>query len=423
MANLRFYLKDKDSKVPTLIMARLNYSSKQFSFSTGETVEPIYWNHEKQKIKENVKAIDFQWSNRILEKVRSAILGAYRLLQEENKLITNDLLKFHTDTLLGKVKQSQTSSSSLFVHIEQVIKNRLMKTDEPKDDVARKYTNTFKRLKDYSDKYLHRPLEYDDININFYNQFIKFLTAIPLAPNTIGKEIKTLKRFMNLATLEGSNTNLLFKSTEFKAPKKVIKHVYLDEAEVNKLYTLELSTKLKEEIRDLFIIGCRTSLRVSDYDKVIADNVSKTGLICIDETEKTEDPAYIPMHWQVKEILAKYNGLPPMHTTQVIDKMIKPICRQAGFKNKVRDTRQGRNKISDEVFVPKYELISSHTGRRSCITNLYLADFDIYFLKSLTGHRSVETLMSYIGVEHKLNAMKLQDNAFFKKAEIKPIKE
>lgn len=415
MANLRFYLRDKKSVKPTAIMARLYYSGKEFVYSTGESVEPVYWNQEKQKVKENWKAVDFVWINKTLEKVRSAILKAYDTIKEENRGITNDLLKYHTNTLLKRVKVLEEATSSLYLHIEQVVKNRLMQVDDLNDDTVRKYRNTYKRLKDYSDKYLHRPLEFEDIDIDFYNRFLKYLAEIPLSTNTIGKEIRCLKRFMNLATLGGQNTNLLFKSKEFRSPMKKIKHVYLSEEEINTLFSKDFNSDLKREVRDIFIIGCRTSLRVSDYPKVISDNVESTGLICIDETEKTEDPAYIPIHWQVKEILKKYNGLPVLHSDQVVNRVVKTLCREAGFNQKVKDTRQGRQKVKKDLFVPKYELITTHTARRSCITNMYLADFDLYFLMSLTGHKSIETLVGYIGVENKLNAMKLKDSEYFKK--------
>jgi integrase len=409
-------LRDKNSQTTTLILARLYYQGKEFVYTTGESIEPQHWNQEKQKVKEVWKAVDYQWTNKRLEEVRSAILQAHRNLTEEKREITNELLKFTTSVLLNRIQKIEAGKSSLYVHIEQVIKNRLLQTDNPKDDTVRKYRNTYERIKQFADKELHRPLEFADIDINFYNRFVKYLTEYPLATNTVGKEIRTLKRFMNLATLGGENTNLLFKSTEFKAPKKKIKHVYLTEQEVNALYEMELGTDLKREIRDLFIIGCRTSLRVSDYAKVINDNIESTGLICIPETQKTSEPAYIPVHWQVSEILKKYKGLPVIHADQTINRIIKQVCRQAGIKNKVPDTRQGRNKISEDLLVPKYELIGTHTGRRTCITNMYLEGFDLYYLMSLTGHRSIETLIGYIGVDNKLNAIRIKDSDYFKKA-------
>ncbi|MDR2382707.1 MAG: hypothetical protein LBD76_02355 [Prevotellaceae bacterium] len=42
--------------------------------------------------------------------------------------------------------------------------------------------------------------------------------------------------------------------------------------ELDMLYEMELSNTL-EKVRDVFIIGCRTGLRVSDYWRCVGDTV------------------------------------------------------------------------------------------------------------------------------------------------------
>jgi hypothetical protein len=54
---------------------------------------------------------------------------------------------------------------------------------------------------------------------------------------------------------------------------------------------------------------------------------------------------------------------------------------------------------SGDVIMPKYELISSHTARRSGITNLYkLGIFDTRELMALSGHKSERVFENYIKV-------------------------
>lgn len=49
------------------------------------------------------------------------------------------------------------------------------------------------------------------------------------------------------------------------------------------------------------------------------------------------------------------------------------------------------------VIKPRYELVSSHTARRSGITNLYLSgNFDTYQMMSISGHRDEKTFYEYI---------------------------
>ena len=74
----------------------------------------------------------------------------------------------------------------------------------------------------------------------------------------------------------------------------------------------------------------------------------------------------------------------------------------------VKDTRQGRNKPNDAgEFVPKYELITTHTARRSCAANMYLAGFDLYFIQGLFGHKTIETTINQLGITRKVITLKI----------------
>jgi hypothetical protein len=49
------------------------------------------------------------------------------------------------------------------------------------------------------------------------------------------------------------------------------------------------------------------------------------------------------------------------------------------------------------VVKPRYEMVSTHTARRSCITNLYLSNrFTISQLMSISGHKSEKAFNEYI---------------------------
>ena len=80
---------------------------------------------------------------------------------------------------------------------------------------------------------------------------------------------------------------------------------------------------------------------MSDYGKCVSESVESSGLICIDETEKTGEPVYIPIHWQVKSILEKYKGLPPIISDQKLNIYLKELGEIAGFTQIVKDTREG----------------------------------------------------------------------------------
>ena len=54
-------------------------------------------------------------------------------------------------------------------------------------------------------------VEFDNIDIQFNDAFIKYLNTFQYTTNYIGKQIKNIKTVLNHATLKGYNTSLKFK--------------------------------------------------------------------------------------------------------------------------------------------------------------------------------------------------------------------
>ena len=408
MASVSFYLRSKKTD-PTALMGRLYYNGKEFIFATGYSVSPKNWNQKAQRVTARERAADD--INTVLQQKAAEVLKAHDDLKREGVLTNIEIKK----RLNGN---TETKANSLYTHIQKCISARanLNKIDRNGyDRTLSKYRVTFDRLKEFVKEKYRREIDFSDIDLDFYNDYTGWLRAIPLAENTVGKDVQTLKRFLNTATIQGINTKFIYKSGDFKTPKKVKKHIYLNEEEVNHLFSMDLKGYL-EKARDIFIIGCRTGLRVSDYGKCVSDVVESGGLICIDETDKTGEPVYIPIHWQVQSILDKYNGLPPLISDQKLNTYLKELCKKAGFKQIVKDTREGKQKPEGAgEHCEKWELATTHTARRSCATNLYLAGFDLYFIQGLLGHTKIEQTVRYLGVTRKLTAQNMTGHKYFKK--------
>jgi site-specific recombinase XerD len=405
MASVRYNLRSKKTG-SSVIMGRLYYDGGEFVFSTRYSINPKNWNQKKNRVLPAERF--YEDINKFLVDEESRVMELYGKLRREGAEISNSMLKRTFD--------GETETTTLYRHIENVIERRRStgkKSRDGKDHRLYQYARSFKNIKDFASGQYGRELTFNDIDLNFYGKYLKWLRNFPYAESTVGREIKVLKRFLNLATVEGINKKLTYKSSDFRAVDKQVKHVYLTEDEVNSLFSMNLSGHL-EKARDIFIIGCRTGLRVSDYGKCISDSVEKSGLICIDETEKTGEPVYIPIHWQVKDILGKYAGLPPVISDQKLNVYLKSLCRQAGITQTVKETRQGRNRPDGSgEFVPKCELVTTHTARRSCATNMYIAGFDLYFIQGILGHRDVKTTIRYLGITRKIIALQMVGNPYF----------
>lgn len=273
---------------------------------------------------------------------------------------------------------------------------------------------------------------FNSIDNDWYDDFIRFLTfeveyvefdfyKEDLSPNTIGKHVKNLKMLMGLALSRGVSTSIEHTKKYFIKPKEDAFAVYLTEEELRKIYDVELSGEnaVLDKYRDMFLIGCYTALRVSDYKKIDCSCFTTTaeGTRVIDmPTQKTKNRVTIPIVYdELIAIAEKYNYDFPCITSQKLNDAIKEIARLAGITNPVTyfATKGGETRQFTE---PKYKLISSHTGRRSAATNLYnIYDIPAYNLMLITGHKSIDNFMKYIKIAREENADKISKRVKEKK--------
>src|SRR5690606_10788368 len=86
---------------------------------------------------------------------------------------------------------------------------------------------------------------------------------------------------------------------------------------------------------------------------------------------------------------------------------VKDVCELAGLTDKVPGgLRVDNRKVSGKY--PKYQLITSHAGRRSFATNYY-GKIPTSFLKDITGHGTEQMLLKYIGKSSKDTAFEAYD--------------
>jgi integrase len=73
-----------------------------------------------------------------------------------------------------------------------------------------------------------------------------------------------------------------------------------------------------------------------------------------------------------------------------------------------------RNTKPISKILPKFELVASHTARRSFATNAYKAGVPAISIMKITGHHKSETLMKYIKITEEENAVLMVSHKFFK---------
>ena len=100
--------------------------------------------------------------------------------------------------------------------------------------------------------------------------------------------------------------------------------------------------------------------------------------------------------------------MPTPLTDQYFNKLIKEVGKEVGFTDKMEgDLMNPKTKRKERGVYEKWQLISSHTCRRSFATNLYLMNFPTLSIMKITGHTTEASFLKYIKVTPKEHAEKL----------------
>lgn len=413
MAEAKFVLKEPKASYKTLIYLFYNFNYQRLKYSTGEKIIPKNWNPTKQRAKETKTFPEFFELNNRLNYIENAVSNVYRKILNDSRTPTPTLLKEELDGILrGKkepeklnfldfiesyIEQSKASKSKILVNAYNSVHNRLIEFSATK----------------------HYTVDFDTIDLEFYQKFSNFLLYEKnFLNNTVGKYIKNIKLFLNEATERGINTNFAFRSKKFKVHQEETDSIYLSEDELTSLYHLDLNeNNTLSKVRDLFLIGCYTGLRFSDFINLKRENVINRGgkkLIQI-RTQKTDETVVIPMHPIIEEIWERYGeSIPTPFTNQRMNFYLKEIGRLGSIEESYQITRnQGKNQ--KKLTLKKYEMLSTHTARRSFATNMYLAGVPTLSIMLITGHRTEKAFLRYIKVTKEQNAAKLLEHPFFNK--------
>jgi integrase len=407
MPKVNFFLKEPKSKSETLVYLFFSYNNKRLKYSTGEKIDPDYWNFEDQRAKETKKFPEYPEFNARLSSIRTKANTAYRKILNDGLVPTNALIKNELDKTIryGEGGKEYDLFSFISKYIEECKPIKANGT-------IKAYNTTLTKLKDYR-TLIRKDFSFEDIDLEFYNSFVSYLTSENYSQNTIGKHIKVLKTFLNEATDRGINKTIEYKKRRFKRPIEEPDKIYLSVDELEKIYNLDIKNdKQLESIRDLFIIACFTGLRFSDFSELKKENIIDGNKIRI-RTNKTNELVIIPLHKYVRGIIAKYNNeIPQALSNPKMNLNLKHLGGLAKIDNIVEvSITKGGKLVKNSV--KKSSLICTHTARRSFATNLYLAGIPSITIMKITGHQTEKSFLRYIRISQEENANKLLNHPFF----------
>lgn len=310
---------------------------------------------------------------------------------------------------ISQINLMQPKTGVLFVDfISSIIEKKSKRMSQ---GYSRNYKTLIYHLNNFCES-TNSQLFTNSIGEEFLDDFIYYLESLFLKKTYIKSILFLTKAMVRKAAVYGYAIDQSYDDVDISSEESF--SVALSQNDIARIYYFNGLSKSQERIRDLFVIGCYTALRYSDLSSLSKDDVS--GGYITKVTQKNKIKVVIPIHDYVSEILAKYNGkIPGKVSSQHFNRYIKLICKKIGLDEDISFTQTVGGELRS-ITKKRWELISSHTARRSGATNLYnTGRVRLGDIMAITGHTTEKSLMRYIRNSKSETARQISGDNFFRK--------
>ena len=411
--------KIKDKTKPTFIYMRIRRGD-EIDYKPSLKIKILFddWDSKKQRVKNRIHIRNKDIVNSLLDKLTSFVTSEIIKYKSDGKELSNETAKIIFESYFKKEDKPKTKET-LFSFIDKFIEVAKTHTNvHTGKRVSKQTINSYNVTKNILTRFNDEvyKIDFNSVTLDFYFDFVEWCENQLLSKNYIGKHIKTLKTFLNEALEQELHTNIQFKSKKFKVLKEEADNIYLSNDELLMLWNKDLShNNQQERARDLFLIGAFTGLRVSDYNNLSTQHIKKINDVDMlhVKTKKTGKVVAIPLHPIVKEILKRYDwNAPPRMADQQINNLIKEVGEDVGIDNTEYKTQtKGGKQITSKKC--KFQMIQTHTARRSFCTNAYLSGMNAIDIMAISGHKTERAFLTYIKVTPEQTALRMAKHTFF----------
>ena len=399
---------------------------------TGHNVKPEYWSNAKQELKpgsENSQGYTEQERFDLeqgLKDLKTHVEKELHLLTMNGQPVTRERLEGIIDKFHGidKPKDKPETLNQYIVRFIEEAKNGERLHDHNGHEKRRYHPGTIKSFDGFKVQWDlfqgDKRLNFDGVTLEVYERFVKYFMKKNYSPNTIGRHIKNLKTIMRASREKGLHTNTETDREGFKVIRVPVQNIYLTDDEIRRLFDLKL-TGTDELYRDVFLIGCYTAQRFSDYSRINPDMIralpkKKKAIELIQR--KTGAKVVIPIRPELDHLLKKYGYHLPKTWEQKVNDRIKVIAIDAKITDPV-PLEKSRGGLTVNSTVLKCDLIKTHTARRSGCTNMFKAGIPSIEIMKLSGHKTEKEFLKYILIDEEETAERLSKHAYFNKPVMK----
>jgi len=417
MASNSFVLKEPDLiGKETIIYLLFRFNSKRIKVSTKEKIESIYWDFSKQRVKNNID-VNFQEINNQLNHIQEKSIKIYDAFKDEFKREpkTEELkILFKNKLLTDETTRNRSSKQKTFFEFFEDLINVRKENNKVTKQRIYIYNNTLQLLKNYQ-KDTKNLVAFERFDEQFSINFRAYLEEEKnYSANTIQKNFKVIRAVLNNAVAKNYNVNKEFKLRDFMPEGQETFEIALSIEEVEALHKFDFSkNKRLEKTRDLFVVGCYTGLRFSDFSRLGKEHLQGNFLSIVQEKTKKKNPlpVIIPILEPVREIFEKYDyNLPNGISNQKMNQYLKEMAEETKLFEDIVTYHKVKGGKKIEISHPRFNELVTHSARRTYCTMSYKIGVPTQSIMKISGHKTEKSFLRYLKIsndEHAERTLKI----------------
>lgn len=370
---------------------QVRHNGEKIGFNVGYRIDRSKWSAETQRCKKNtthfgVFAVDI---NARIEEYETII---YNIIKQSPQATKNEI-RTAFNVAIGKERSKDTNSLDFLVD----------KFIGETNDLRSWSANTYKKWKTIGER-IKRLGTIENITSDTITGYVRELIKTDHINTSIEREISYVFTFLRWCKINGfysGNVHETFNRRMKKADNDI---VFLSWSELQKIYNFDFRSDHLNQVRDVFCFLCFSGLRFSDAKKLQKSDVYN-GKIHV-TTQKTSETIAIELNQYTTAILDKYKDFPtdyalPCISNQKTNEALKEIGQIAELNEPVRRVWYVGGERKEKIY-KKYELLTTHCGRRSFVVNALYLGIPERVVRSWTGHADAKSLNPYVKIVDEL---------------------
>lgn len=403
MATVKYLLRSKVNKqVP--IYASISLSrNKTFREKTGLTCSPNDWSEKKSYPKQT--NADLKFLNEKLKKLESYLFDQFNKAQANGVEIDKEFVVACINQCFQR--KSEGVNDLFLIQVGEYIEKAPFKKVKNKSTIGLsentiKNWKSFKRKVERFGQYRNKKIRLSEDALRLTNDYKDWAFDVEgYGESTVGKDLAFFRQIFEEAEKKGIEVSSKARLIESFSANKIDRHIItLSFDELEKIENTQLKRKALQNARQWLLIGCELGQRGGDLLEIDFNKIRvKSAHKLIDVFQKkTKKWVTIPITHRAETYLSE--GIPEKISLTKFNELLKELLEEAGLNEMVTGKKiivnpETKAKRSILGKYPKYELVTSHTCRRSFATNYY-KKLPTPLIMDVTGHSKESTFLDYI---------------------------